>query len=111
MANDDARFSWLYWPSMEEQGREYSVDDIISHASMYKHAGPGIYFLISLDEVVYVGQSHDIANRLKQHWESGKDFNRYFVIRCESENLNKLEAYYILKFRPRYNIAIPKEKK
>lgn len=103
-----SEFHWLYWPSLQENGREYSEDEIIQHSSMYSHNGCGVYFLLFLDEIVYVGQTTDLRNRLKQHWESNKGWNRYFVIRCEKEDLLRLESYYILRFRPKYNIAMPK---
>ena len=106
---DTKDFHWLHWPGLEENGAEYTEEEIVQHASMYRHDYPGIYILLSLDEIVYVGQSVNVGRRLEEHWnELKKDFNRYFVIRCERENLNKLEAYYILRFRPKYNIAIPK---
>lgn len=112
---DTKDFRWLHWPGLDENGKEYSNEEIVSHASMFRHTGPGVYFLLNMDEIVYVGKSVDVARRLEEHWKmeenpkTAKDWNRYFVIRCEPEDLSRLEAYYILRFRPRYNIAVPKK--
>ena len=96
-------------PDIEQDGTEFSYGDIVRNASMYKRVEEsGIYFLISLDTIVYVGQTINLKNRLEQHWRSDKGWNRYFFVRCKKEDLNRMEAYYILKFRPKYNIAIPR---
>lgn len=110
---------WFWAPNTRDNGIEYSEEDIIENSSAYIHRGweyCGIYFLIDCDEVVYVGQSVDIRSRLEQHSNAGmakgtkeKNFNRFFFVNCQREELDRLEAYYILKFRPKYNIAIPKE--
>jgi predicted GIY-YIG superfamily endonuclease len=113
-----AMMKWFWAPRTKENGTEYSEDDILENSSIYIHKGwsyCGVYFLIDCYEVVYVGQSVDVKSRLQQHSDSGnkgmayeKNFNRFFFIQCEKEELKKLEAYYILKFRPKYNISIPK---
>ena len=92
----------------------------------------GIYGLVYDDEIIYVGQSKNIGNRLKTHRkantksiidhiirEEGKcnrckqlalyyfiDENREemnFVILEETEDLNEREKYYISLFKPKYN--------
>jgi excinuclease UvrABC nuclease subunit len=68
----------------------------------------GIYFLIKESELVYVGQSADIMNRIAQHAkESVKDFDSYSILECPYEYLTTLEAYCIYKFRPRLNAVFP----
>jgi excinuclease UvrABC nuclease subunit len=106
----------MYWPNTRDDGKEYSADEIVAFAAPMLHKGStrcGIYFLLWMDEIVYVGQSVDVRTRIDQHTVGDerhevKNFNRYFFIQCEPEELNRLEAYYILKFRPKYNIAVPK---
>ena len=103
---------WFWSPTTKENGNEYSQDDILENSSIYIHDGfryCGIYFLIEDNEIVYIGKSIDVKKRLKQHADySEKLFNRIFFVQCDKNELNKLEAYYILKFRPKYNIAIPR---
>lgn len=92
----------------------------------------GVYALIYDNEVIYVGQSINLAKRLKAHMttkpqtivkkiieENGK-CNRckslamyafldehkddiQFVVLLETDELNKYEEHYIKLFLPRYN--------
>lgn len=91
---------------------EITKETITSSASKYLHPGEpycGIYFLILDDEIVYVGQSRDIKSRISQHSKTDKFWDKFFYILCERDQLNKLESHYINQFKPKYNIAIPKE--
>jgi hypothetical protein len=105
----EMKFPW--WPNTKDHGKEYSRAEIIEQSAPYIHNTNycGVYFLLDCEEIVYVGKSVDVRNRLKQHSDNlNKVWNRYFFIRCDREELDRLEAYYILRFRPKYNIAIPK---
>lgn len=62
----------------------------------------GVYFLLKGDQIVYVGQSININERIRTH-EKIKDFDKFTYVGCEKENLNEIEAKYILKFKPIYN--------
>ncbi len=62
----------------------------------------GIYLLKRNEEVVYVGQSINVYTRIKEH-EKTKDFNSFEVLFCDRENLNSVEAFYILKYNPLLN--------
>lgn len=61
----------------------------------------GIYFLLDNNEIVYVGQSVNVYQRIHQHRD--KKFNRIFVLK--TDNLD-LESYYINKLKPKYNSII-----
>lgn len=68
----------------------------------------GIYFLISDGEVVYVGQSIDVLNRIAQHKAKQiVKFDRFTLIECSRDDLNRLERIYIQRLRPRCNVADP----
>ena len=69
----------------------------------------GIYFLYKGNEVVYVGQSVNIENRIQEH-RGSKDFDSYNYVLCDRGELNEKEAYYILKHRPSYNVNLPHNK-
>ena len=102
------KFFW--WPNTKEHGKDYSESDIAEQSAPYIHnkGQCGVYFLLNCEQIVYVGKTTDIRNRLQQHSKDlNKIWNRYFFIGCEREEVNRLEAYYILKYRPRYNVAIP----
>jgi hypothetical protein len=103
------KFPW--WPNTRQHGKEYSADEIAEQSAPYIHDNQhcGIYFLLDCEEIVYVGKSVDVKSRLKQHSNNlNKVWNRYFFIKCDRQEIDRLEAYYILRFRPKYNVAIPK---
>lgn len=66
---------------------------------------PGIYFLLTGDVVVYIGQSANAMSRIASH--SDKDFNKVSFIPTDKELLNDAEAYYIVLFSPELNRSIP----
>lgn len=64
----------------------------------------GIYFLWDGGIVVYVGQSHDLTQRVCQHIQEGvKRFSAASFIFCRPHELDKLERHYIEKMAPKYN--------
>lgn len=68
----------------------------------------GIYFLVALGTVVYVGQSSNCGRRILEHLiDPTKTFDSYFVIECAPSLLNELEQRYVSKFSPYLNINIP----
>lgn len=70
----------------------------------YKPLLSGIYFLLSGNRVVYVGQAKNIKARIRQHKEDpNKVFDAYAYLPCEEEYLDTLEALYIMHLRPAQN--------
>lgn len=80
-------------------------DVIIAKSKEDKGIACGIYFLIKDDEIVYIGQSVNIASRLSQH--TNKDFDRMSFILCNKSELNILETLYILAYQPKLNGVMP----
>lgn len=81
--------------------------DLMSEQDLVNCAVPfrkicGVYFLISKGELVYIGQSIDILQRLGGHltydW-----FDSYSYIECEKADLNLIESIYIHAYRPKGN--------
>lgn len=77
----------------------------------------GIYFLINEKEIVYVGQSTNIGNRIFSHKNGKKSkkqpckkFTHYTFLELDSDydEFCRVEGHYIIKYRPKYNITIPK---
>ena len=65
----------------------------------------GVYFLKQDDEIVYVGQSVNLKERIKSHkYDEAKEFNNHSFIECEKDKLNEVENAYILKHNPVFNI-------
>lgn len=69
-----------------------------------------IYFLISGCEIVYVGQSINGGfDRIGSHLKyTDKDFDSYYILNCNKEEIDELEAKYILTINPKLNKCLPK---
>lgn len=81
-------------------------ESILAHARAYSPS-TGIYFLISEEKIVYVGQSLNCDARIDAHTKSTemKLFDSYYILGCPVNKLAELEALYIRKFRPVLNIV------
>ena len=64
----------------------------------------GIYFLFYKDEVIYIGKSLNVKERMKGHFN--KKFDSYSIINCNENELSELENKYIFKYYPKYNKII-----
>lgn len=60
-----------------------------------------IYLLLKGEEVVYVGRSKNLYERLTGHRE--KDYDRVFFFPVEEGKLSDFENFYISKYDPPYN--------
>jgi len=80
--------------------REKEIVDAAGTASEFAPIC-GVYFLVELDRVVYVGQSTNIAMRLTGH--SGKKYSKVVYIECARERLDALESLYIYLLQPPLN--------
>lgn len=73
----------------------------------------GVYFLLNGDEVVFVGESDKLLQRLADHLVSrqfGHLFDRYVVLPCSDGLRRPIEREYITLLKPRYNITgFPKD--
>ena len=67
----------------------------------------GIYFLFDGSNLVYIGQSENIFKRVPIHLET-KKFDNWNYIEFVEDDLDILEAEFILKYQPKYNKTIPK---
>lgn len=64
----------------------------------------GVYFLIKDNEIVYIGQSINIASRVTQHRD--KAFDSVSYVACHRNELDILESLYILAYQPELNGSI-----
>lgn len=88
-----------------------AIDKILEIAAIDAHALPkhrpsdaltGVYFLFDGDDIVYVGKSKDILNRIPTH-KATKKYDSHSFILCEEELLNVYERVLINKYKPIYN--------
>ena len=77
-----------------------SEADIVNAANTWESA-VGVYFLISGNKVVYVGQSTNVYARISQHHD--KVFESFAFLPCEQKILDSLESLYIHILRPALN--------
>ena len=83
----------------------YSEDDILASAFTVETMS-GVYFLIREKRVRYVGQTKNLFDRLRRHYNNGKKFDSYAFIPCPVEQLNELEAAYIMSMLPEENYRL-----
>lgn len=91
-----------------------SKNDVIGKSGIitidrFNNCDSRIYFLTKGSEVIYVGQTMDIASRIKSH-SRYKDFDGFCYIKVPVWRVNLIEAFYIVKFNPAINKSIPKNK-
>lgn len=80
-----------------------SQDTIVGRAIPVKQDS-GVYFLISGSEVIYVGKSLHVMERIANHIRNGDiSFEAFHYIRVSPERLNAVEWAYIKAFKPRMN--------
>jgi hypothetical protein len=91
--------------------REVETADLLEWETIIRIAVPaktavcGVYFLLQGNRIVYVGQSGNVHVRLESHRREGtKKFDRYAIVECGAKKLDALEAKYIAKYSPKYNI-------
>jgi hypothetical protein len=64
----------------------------------------GIYFLWRKEQIVYVGQSRNITQRIADHIQEGKKrFDGMSYIAVEVIRLDRVERYFIETLLPQYN--------
>jgi len=64
---------------------------------------PCVYFLMQGEEVVYVGQTNCLPDRIIWHRRDKKVFDGVWFLPVDAGDLVLLEGRYIDRFRPRYN--------
>lgn len=70
----------------------------------------GIYFLFQGDELVYLGQSTDIASRIITHKRRNLfqfDHYCYYYLSPTDDSTNDIEAELIILLKPKYNESLP----
>jgi len=68
---------------------------------------PCVYFLCLGDEVVYVGQTVQLAGRVYQHRTARKEFDRVVYLPVTAADIDEVERSFIVALRPRMNRAVP----
>lgn len=63
-----------------------------------------VYALWDKDEIVYVGQSTHLGQRIMAH-KKNKTFDSYSFFKCETfDDMDSIEATLIVQLQPKYNV-------
>lgn len=63
-----------------------------------------VYFLVQNNEIVYIGATTRLNNRINQHRkENIKKFTDVYCIEVKKSELSNIEGKFISKYRPKYN--------
>lgn len=65
-----------------------------------------VYYLFQDNDLVYVGQSVNIASRIGEHYRSKKVFNRVYTENVDIKDLLLIEAFYIYRDMPTVNVSV-----
>lgn len=94
------------------QAKNIDKQSIISAASVVPLPKTGIYFLVSENEIVYVGQSTNILDRIGVHLREKRIiFEKACWIEVQKQYLNSVEQLLIKKFNPKFNRAHKRNEK
>jgi hypothetical protein len=63
-------------------------------------AHPGIYILTYEGKVVYVGKTTNIMHRLSSPDHCARSYDHIYFVKCDINELDRLEALMILRFKP-----------
>jgi len=91
-------------------------EEILERQRPIKRGNYYIYALIHKNEIVYVGQSTSLLNRIANHCNSKKVFDSWSVIESlgsfvSTEKFTDIERSYVSKLKPKYNKHLTEPKK
>lgn len=94
---------------VEHVGCLYDLDRMRERAAAFKRQ-PGVYFLFNAGELVYIGQSWNVAARLADHQpgvhgDAEKPWDAFVVQEFDADRLVTMEAHFLTVFAPKYNRA------
>lgn len=93
----------MKWDSKSKKFKLLNIQEVSSYLN---HKGYIIYVLLDdEDEVIYVGQTNSIFNRLGVH-SKDKYFSKVYVRKINKKS-NLLESYLIFHYTPIFNLKLP----
>lgn len=96
------------WFSANAHVLKYRSDEITAESEPFHFCAgpsePGVYFLVNDSKIVYIGKALSIAERLRNHYLTGKQFSHYWCFGgMPYEWLGHVEGFYIKRCRPALN--------
>lgn len=96
------RFHFTDQQILDAAVTEFHAPDLPPMARCY-----GIYFLISNKEIIYVGMSKSIDERIDMHRKNRMPFDSFSWFEAPELYLRAIEAYYIHRIQPPLNNDYP----
>ena len=93
-------------PKLLKQLNEADSIDVYGQKrySADKYVYCGVYFLFDYHELVYIGCSNDIYNRLEFHMkDDSKQYTKFSFIEYAVDDMKIVERFLINKYLPKYN--------
>jgi hypothetical protein len=91
----------------DEQGAALLSDAQVAKRAASVVRTRAVYFLLQGSAVVYVGQTNNIHKRIGEHLtDSSKTFDAYHFIKVAESEAQMVEAAYIRKLRPKFNVQL-----
>lgn len=107
---DEAMAEFLRRAQNPAAAEGIGLDRLLPVAEIIERSTPlpksGVYFLIEAGNVVYVGRSDSIAERIATHVRRGLiQFSATFAIPAVGLEMERLEQLYIGQLKPQHNIC------
>lgn len=100
--NEYAKIAWH--PYLAREWRQYLVGrDLRRFDYTMRRGTSGVYFLFVGDDLTYIGQSQQIATRVKQHRRCGRPFTSYGFVDVPGDVAEAVEIAYIHALKPSGN--------
>lgn len=111
---DEALAEYTRVTTRNSKSPDIAAHRLLSVADIQHHAQPavleGVYFLLNQGEVVYVGRSDHIFDRIATHVVLGRiEFDSYHWVPATGLYQARLEQVYIGQLSPKYNIRHVRE--
>lgn len=81
--------------------------DNIKNLQRFPAVIAGIYFLYNEDNLVYIGRTENLFQRIGTHIHGNKDFDSFSFLEVRSRDLEKVEYDLIDFFNPPLNVSKP----
>jgi hypothetical protein len=86
---------------------EYIFKDLVPqpHVPVCGRGTSFVYFLFQDGQLVYIGQTKNLLNRISCHADSSKEFNEMCCFEVDPDNLSLIETLNISFYKPPLNTA------
>lgn len=92
----------MQWNSKSQKVQSFNINEL---GSLITLRGAFIYILVNKEEVIYVGQTKAVFNRVSTHLQD-KVFDKVHIKPIKGDN-HFLEAFLIFQLKPKLNYSIP----